>query len=81
VMNFKDLIGARTKRAEKEASKLVKRKRACDQKPKDSTLEVSMPGLVGNVACIGKALEPAEVPDMEGFPAPGVGRAPVAWMY
>jgi len=45
----------RTMVTEKEANKLAKKRRACGRKPKDSALEVSMPGLVGDVACIGRA--------------------------
>jgi hypothetical protein len=81
VVSFEDHVEARNKRAEKEASKLTKKKRACGQKPKDSTLEVHTPGLVGEVAYIRETLGLAGLPDMQGFLTPRVGRAPVAQMY
>jgi hypothetical protein len=43
VMSFEDLVEARTKRAEKEANKLTKKKRACGRKRKGSAAEACMP--------------------------------------
>jgi len=73
-MSFEDLVEARTKRAEKEANQLTKKKRACGRKRKGGAPEA---------ACIDKAPEPVELPiqDLESSLMPAWVGAPVAWMY
>jgi len=82
-MNFEDLVEARTKRAEKEANKLTKKKRACGRKRKGSAAEACMPEPMIEAAYTDKAPEPVELPiqDMEGSLMLASGRVPVARMY
>jgi hypothetical protein len=80
-MSFEDLVEARTKRAEKEANKVAKKKRARGRKPKDSALEVHMHGVAGEIACTGEAQRPVGLPNIEGSLALGLGRALIARMY
>jgi ribosomal protein S7 len=83
VMSFEDPVEARTKRAEKEANKLTKKKRACSRKRKGSAAEACMPEPMIKAACTDKAPEPVELPiqDMEGSLMLARGRVPVARMY
>jgi hypothetical protein len=79
-MSFKDLVEVRTKRAEKEANKLTKKKRACGRKRKGSAAEACMLEPMIQAACTDKAPEPVELPiqDMEGSLMLARRRAPVA---
>ena len=81
VMSFEDLVEARNKRAEKEANKVAKKKRARGRKHKDSALEVHMHGEAGEIACTGEAQRLAGLPNEEGYLVPRLGRAPIARMY
>jgi hypothetical protein len=81
VMSFEDLVEARTKRAEKEANKVAKKKRTRGRKPKDSALEVHIHEVASEIACTREAQRPAGLPDVEGSLTPGLGRAPIARMY
>jgi len=81
VMSFEDLVEARTKQAEEEANKVAKKKRARGGKPKDSALEVHVHGVAGEIACTREVQRLAGLPDVEGYTALGLARAPIARMY
>lgn len=88
VMSFEDLVEARTKRAEKEANKIAKKKRVRGRKRKSGEPEASGPEETVEAVPTDEAVETArslfpvaEMQHFEGLLVAGRGVAPVAWMW